>query len=104
MSDIYDSHIIDALRYTLMGMFNTYDGVQLKNAEGLSLRNFKKGQKCDLNDGLYLGPEGFVVINNGRVLRSYKYVTTSHGDVIKGDAVYFDGIGTIGRIKDIMEE
>jgi hypothetical protein len=85
-----------------MGMFNTYDGVQLKNSESLTLRNFKKGQKCDLKDGLYLGPEGFVVINNGRVLRSYDCVTTSHGDVIQGENAYFDGIGTIGKIKDIV--
>lgn len=87
-----------------MGMFNTYDGVQLKNADSLTLRDFKKGQKCDLKDGLYVGPEGFVVIHNSRVLRSYDYVKTSHGDAVSGHDVYFEVVGTIGRIKDIVEE
>lgn len=87
-----------------MGVYNTYDGVQLKVAKELYCGDFKRGQKCDLKDGLYLGCDGFVVIEKKKVLRSYKFITNSHKRKFSSNDVYMSTLGLMDRIKEIVED
>jgi len=92
-----------------MGVYNTYGSnpaVQLKVAEVLTLKTFSLGDPVDLADGLYVGNEGFVIVESGKLsgtsthlalkdgkLGGWSQATTSWGDVL----------GDLGKLGDDCE-
>jgi hypothetical protein len=67
-----------------MGMFNTYwskndeHSVQLKVGR-LSLKNYRPSQKVEIEDGVYVAPDGVVVVINGKLAGVFKGLKNKRG-------------------------
>lgn len=61
-----------------MGLYSTYGSVQLKVNE--DVRTYQVGDNCPLEDGIYVGREGIVVILDGVFLAEYKTLTDKYGN------------------------
>jgi hypothetical protein len=84
-----------------MGLYNSFSGVQLKLEKELYLKYYDIGDKVDLNDGLYLGADGFVVIHKKRLFKKYDFLMNSHGNCYNALTVYQATLSTIDKLKDI---
>lgn len=60
-------------------MYNIYGDVQLKNADELTLKEYKVGDKVDLPDGIYVGFEGIVVVVKGVFVEQFAFLTDKWG-------------------------
>lgn len=60
-------------------MYNIYGDVQLKNAEELTLKEYKVGDKVDLPDGIYVGFEGIVVVVKGIFVEQFAFLIDKWG-------------------------
>lgn len=64
-----------------MGIYNTYNGIQLKVGI-VDMKYYKIGDKVDIPDGVYIGYEGVVVIEDGKLLETHEYLTDKWGNRI----------------------
>jgi hypothetical protein len=71
-----------------MGLFDTYGNIQLKVGD-LNCNHFKVGQKVNIPDGVYVAPEGVVVIQEGKLKAAIEtdHVTSKWGDEIGLDVI-----------------
>jgi hypothetical protein len=68
-----------------MGLFNTYNGIQLKiNRE---MNHYNPGDKVDLRDGVYVGREGVVVIQKGVLVMTVSSLINKYGEELDLDLV-----------------
>lgn len=71
-----------------MGMFNTYwskdekHSVQLKASDDLICKNYRPGQTTDLEDGVYVAPDGVVVISKRRLVDVFTGLRNKRGAVL----------------------
>lgn len=63
-----------------MGMFNTYGSTQLKAGDCCALHYYDEGDKVDIEDGLYIGAWGFVVVKGGVFIAEYTELKDNRGD------------------------
>jgi len=70
-----------------MGIYNIYAGVQLKVADELTLESFKIGEAVDIPDGIYVGHDGFVVVQTGLLIAKRATITTTWGDEVKPEDI-----------------
>lgn len=61
-----------------VGMFDYYDGVQLKIGRR-RMTEYRRGDSVLIPDGAYLGYEGIVIVHEGRLVRAYDTVTDKWG-------------------------
>jgi hypothetical protein len=72
-----------------MGMYDEYDGQQMKIGDDLTCHNFEIGDEVTIPDGAYLTWEGVVVIHDGRLVCTFPTLTTKWGDAVQpGVALY----------------
>ena len=62
-----------------MGIYDIYGGIQLKIG-GSSLREYDIGDTVEIPDGVYLAPEGIVVIVNGIFVATFEYFRDKWGE------------------------
>ena len=53
-----------------MGIYDSYEDVQLKVGD-VGLACYKRGDPVDIADGVYIAPNGLVVIDQGKLVRVY---------------------------------
>lgn len=68
------------------GECNYYDKVQIKAGE-LLLRNYAIGDKTELKNGVYIGREGLIVVNEGKFICNLKSLFTKWGDELNTDII-----------------
>lgn len=61
-----------------MGMYDTFNGIQLKVGDCV-LDNFKIGDKVPIPDGVYLAPDGVVVVVGGKLAYTSDHVFSKWG-------------------------
>jgi len=64
-----------------MGIYNTYGKVQLKVEADCTLKSFKVGDRVTLNDGVYFGNEGCVVVKNGIFIGEFSEIHDKWGKI-----------------------
>lgn len=69
-----------------MGIYDTYGSTQLKVGDS-ALTYYKIGDSVDIEDGIYVGWDGFVVIKDGVFIAECETITSTHGDVISSEKV-----------------
>jgi predicted RNA-binding protein with TRAM domain len=70
-----------------MGIYDTYDNIQLKVGE-LTLTDYEIGDKTDLHDGIYVAPDGIVVIVAGVFVATFDHMVDKWGNNISiGDVI-----------------
>lgn len=83
-----------------MSSYNTYGGIQLKCGD-CSCKEFELGEVTDLDPGVYIAPQGYVVIDkDGRLILVTNYAKDKWGNSI-------DALGMLIHVKNmsgIMEE
>lgn len=62
-----------------MGIFDTYDGAQLKCGD-VCMQEYERGDKVDIPDGAYITYEGVVVVENGVLVGTFTEIFTKWGD------------------------
>lgn len=67
-----------------MGIYDTYGETQLKVGDP-QLRDFKLGDTVDIPDGVYMAPEGVVVIIDSKFVAEFAAVVDKWGDEIGGE-------------------
>lgn len=73
-----------------MGAYNIYAGVQLKcePEHKLCCESFELCDQVNLQDGIYAGYEGFVVILNGKLTAKFSYLCDKWGnDIYAGEVI-----------------
>ena len=84
-----------------MGVYNTYDNVQLKCGHTVNYITYKIGDRVDLFDGIYVGNRGYVVVHKKKLLATYEFITTSHSRVLEAEELYTATLTTVERLKDL---
>lgn len=81
-----------------MGAYDTYgeQGIQIKIGE-CDGRHYRVGESVLIPDGIYLGYEGVVVIQDGRLAMTVDSITTKWGDILRPETV-------IGRLNPVEKE
>jgi hypothetical protein len=74
-----------------MGLFNTYGGVQLKINRDMN--SYEIGERVDLNDGIYVGREGVIVVTNRQLTAMFPTMVNKYGEELNLRKV-------IGCVKD----
>lgn len=69
-----------------MGIYDTYGSVQLKVGD-VDLSYYEIGAKVPLDDGIYIGHEGFIVIKNGTFVAEFDHAITKWGWEISPEEV-----------------
>ena len=69
-----------------MGVYDEYSGIQLKVGPCL-LDQYSIGDKVPIEDGIYVGGGGIVVINRGVFVRAFEHLLSKWGGVIEPEAV-----------------
>ena len=62
-----------------MGLYNTYGNVQMKCGDYRQFQTYKIGDKCDLEDGIYIGWEGAIVIKDGKFVAEFPTIHDKFG-------------------------
>ena len=70
-----------------MGIYDTYEDVQMKVEEKDSMDHFSIGDKVTLCDGVYVGHEGIIVIVKGVFVAKFNYITTKWGEELSPKVV-----------------
>jgi hypothetical protein len=68
-----------------MSLYDEYDGVQMKIGER-AMHQYQPGDAVDIEDGVYVGWEGVVVIHGGRLIRAFPTLRSKHGEAWDADA------------------
>lgn len=84
-----------------MGIYNTYGDVQLKVGD-LQMIEYKIGDKTDIPDGVYVAPEGVVVVVGGRFAARFNDVISKWGDAIPTSDI-IDAINPVKRAIRLVE-
>lgn len=69
-----------------MGLFDDYAGVQLKIGDA-DMASFQVGDTVPIPDGVYLGWEGVIVVQEGRLLCAFQEVVTKWGQPLSTERV-----------------
>ena len=70
-----------------MGLYTNYENVQLKVCDR-TMKTYLTGDRVPIPDGVYVGLEGVVVIDKGRLARVYDKLYSKHGRVLdKGEVI-----------------
>lgn len=85
-----------------MGVYNTYEGVQLKIGR-CELKEYKLGDKVDIPDGIYVGYEGVVVIADKMLVAQYEKIFDKWGGVISCDSA-INGHNQITKALENLED
>jgi len=64
-----------------MGIYDTYGGIQLKVGD-VDMNYFDVGDTVPIEDGVYLTPEGIVVILDGKLVRTFEKAISKWGEPI----------------------
>ena len=66
-----------------MGTYDTYGdkGIQIK-AGVCMMEHYVVGDSCDLEDGVYIGYEGVIIINEGVFVAEHTHIFTKYGDIV----------------------
>lgn len=64
-----------------MGVYDTYDGIQLKVGPR-DLGDYAKGDTVPIPDGVYVADNGIVVILNGMLAETFANLTSKWGDTL----------------------
>lgn len=64
-----------------MGMFDDYGTTQLKVGPCV-MASYQVGDAVEIRDGLYLGWDGFVLIQDGKMAGEWAQVTDTHGNTL----------------------
>lgn len=67
-----------------MGMYDTFNGIQLKVGDCV-LDNFKIGDKVSIPDGVYLAPDGVVVVLRGVLVFTSPVIHSKWGGPLSPD-------------------
>lgn len=54
-----------------MGVYDEYNEIQLKVGECV-LRNYEIGDAVEISDGVYVAPDGTVIIKDGKLLTTFE--------------------------------
>lgn len=90
-----------------MGIYNTYGekGIQLKVGD-CCLHHYSVGDKCDIDDGIYAGHEGIIVIKDGIFITEYS-PNNLNFDLVKmmlpNSTIYDKWGGIISSLEDVEE-
>lgn len=82
-----------------MGMYNTYAGVQLKVSEQLNLTEYDLGDTVDIEDGIYAGHGGFIVVIGKILVGRFDKITTTWLDKVSPD----DLLNKYHPLKEVIE-
>lgn len=61
-----------------MGVYDTYGNTQLKVGDCI-LKSYDIGDKVDILDGVYVAPDGVVVVINGIFVAEFDHLTDKYG-------------------------
>ena len=64
-----------------MGVYDTYGNVQIKVGE-VAVREYEIGDTVDIPDGVYIAPDGVVVIINSIFVATFQTLNSKWGDII----------------------
>ena len=64
-----------------MGIYDTYGTIQLK-VGNVGMIQYEIGDEVELVDGVYVSPEGVVVIYGGRFVAQHPYLNDKWGGII----------------------
>lgn len=64
-----------------MGIYDTYGDVQIKVGD-VALRYYEIGDDVDIPDGVYVAPDGIIVILGGVFIAEFESMTDKWGSVI----------------------
>jgi hypothetical protein len=84
-----------------MGVFDTYNGIQLKVGE-ITMANFKIGHKVPIDEGVYLAPQGVVVVLGGKLAYTSKIVLSKWGAQLSPDKLLAPVNPYVGVVNDMM--
>ena len=65
-----------------MGVYDIVCGVQIKCTSNPTLKEYKKGDKIDLFDGLYVGYEGWFRVKKGKIIDNGTEIFDKWGTVL----------------------
>ena len=65
-----------------MGVYNTYGNVQIKCGNYEEFKTYQVGDKCDLKDGIYIGFEGAVVIEDKIFVATFTNLNDKWGNTL----------------------
>jgi len=65
-----------------MGVYDTYGDTQLKVGPR-QLKCYNIGDEVKIHDGIYVAPDGAVVIKDGKFVAEFEKLMSKWGDVIK---------------------
>lgn len=86
-----------------MGLFNEFAGVQLKVGKCLC-EHYEIGDKVPLDDGIYIGYEGAVVVKDNILVACFSELKTKWGHKIKPSSLLRDSrYNPIQKVIDRME-
>ena len=66
-----------------MGVYDIYEGIQLKVGD-VTMCTYRIGDKVNIEDGIYVGYEGMVVVKDGIFIAKYRYLTDKWGNKALG--------------------
>lgn len=69
-----------------MGVYDTYGNTQLKVGP-CELKCYDVGDEVEIPDGIYIGNEGAIVIQDGKFVAEFDKLMSKWGDVIEPSAV-----------------
>jgi len=72
-----------------MGIYNTYEGVQIKVGNCL-MDEYKIGDKVDLPNGVYVGFEGIIVIIDNILKAKFSFILDKWGSIIEPKEIIED--------------
>lgn len=69
-----------------MGIYDTYGDIQIKVGE-VCMRQFDIGDEVDIPDGVYIAPDGIIVIVSGEFVAEFKHAISKWGEILPSEQI-----------------